>query len=56
MGLEILEIYFLGPLVCTSLSQNILSRPPQKLGPNPMHLSVNKMEELITSRKPEKGK
>ena len=54
MGLEILEIYFLGPLVCTSLSQNILSPPPQKLGPNPMHLTVNTMEEPITSGKPEK--
>ena len=30
--------------------------PPQKLGPNPMHLIVNKMDEPITSRKPEKGK
>ena len=29
---------------------------PQKLGPNPMHLTVNKMEEPIISRKPEKGK
>ena len=55
MDLEILEIYFLGPLVCTSLFKNILS-PPQKLGPNPMHVIVNKMEEPITSRKPEKGK
>ena len=25
MGLEILEIYFLGPLVCTSLFKNILN-------------------------------
>ena len=39
MGLEILEIYFLGPLVCTSLSQNILSPlpPPQKLAFNCKH-------------------
>ena len=55
MGLQILEIYFLGALVYTSLSQNILSPPPE-IRTKSNAFNCKHDGGAITSRKPEKGK
>ena len=57
MGFGNSENLFFGSMsLHIPVSKYTESPPPPKLEPNPMHLTVNKMEEPITSRKPEKGK